>query len=107
MPGLSDSGQSLPYARPIPPVSGCDLQYGAPGVRVWQRWRSLYDDILAHVRACDRLGVDLTVGQLAEELDEALGLVERRLEELGSLQILYCHGDGRIELDSGYRRMCG
>lgn len=117
MSGQPESGQSLPFSypllsrpplsRPLAAVEGCDIQCGASSARVWQRWRALHDDILNHVRACDRLNVELTAGQLAEELDEALGLVERRLEELSSLQIVYCHSDGRIELDSGYRLMCG
>lgn len=74
---------------------------------VWQRWRSLHDDILRHARACDRLGIELTIAQLAEELDEALGLVERRVEELSSLQLVQVQKDGRIELDTGSQRMCG
>lgn len=74
---------------------------------VWQRWRSLHDDILRHVRACDCLGIELTIEQLAEELDEALGLVERRTEELCSLQLIQVHKDGRIELDACSQRMCG
>lgn len=84
-----------------------DRRSSSRGTDVWQRWRSLHDDILRHVRACDRLGIDLTAERLAEELDEALGLVERRLEELRSLQLISWGGDRRIELDIGSRLMCG
>lgn len=76
-------------------------------IDVWQRWRSLHDDILRHVRACDRLGITLTVEQLADELDEARGLVERRVEELHSLQLITSHRDGRVELDTSSQRLCG
>ncbi len=100
------SGQSItfPHRRHLNPNVRAHNAH-RPGV--WQRWRSLHDDILRHVRACDRLGINLTVGQLAEELDEALGLVERRLEELVSLQLLQFRSDGCIESDPGSRLMCG
>ncbi|MCA9239853.1 MAG: hypothetical protein KDA37_06625 [Planctomycetales bacterium] len=76
-------------------------------VGVWQRWQSLRGDILRHVHECDRLGECLTVDKLANDLDEALGLVERRVQELQSLRLLCVHADRRIELPTSSRRMCG
>lgn len=73
----------------------------------WQLWRSLRSDILRHLHECDRLGVSITVEKLAEELDEALGLVERRAQELQNLQLVCLHADRRIELQTGSRRKCG
>lgn len=91
------NGESLPVTRRFDP-SRHDI---------WRRWRSLHHDILAHVRACERLGVELTVERLADELDEARGLVERRTRELASLQLVCLEDDGRVLPDHGARRMCG
>lgn len=73
----------------------------------WQRWSSLRGDILRHLHSCDSAGASVTVDQLAEQLDEALGLVERRAEELESLRLVRFHPDRRIELYPASRQMCG
>ncbi|MEO0530476.1 MAG: hypothetical protein AAF266_07825 [Planctomycetota bacterium] len=105
MQGPALSGQYVPEPMPAV-VLPIDRSVG-PANSVWQRWRSLHDDILRHMRACDRLGIDVTIDQLAEELDEALGLVERRAEELQSLRVISVGKDRRVELGPGSRRLCG
>lgn len=113
MQGQAVSGQSLPFPGRTnrrtdrPTRLRLNHSTGSQARGVWQRWRSLHDDILRHVHACDRLGIVVTIDLLAEELDEALGLVERRTEELQSLQLISCGRDRRIELDSGSRLRCG
>lgn len=105
MQGQAISGQSVFFPRPInvlPITRSCARTNG-----VWQRWRSLHDDLLRHIHACDRLGIEITINQLAEELDEALGLVERRIEELQSLQLICVDKERRVELDPGSRLRCG
>ncbi|TWT77845.1 hypothetical protein Pla123a_16410 [Posidoniimonas polymericola] len=109
---------------PVPSVSGLPLSFPSsvavgppqPAPRapaharqgsVWQRWASLRSDILRHIHACDQSGKALTIDQLAADLDEALGLVERRTQELQSLRLIRCHEDRRIELEPGSQLKCG
>lgn len=63
--------------------------------------------MLRHIHECDRLGAPLTLDKLAEDLDEALGLVERRALELRSLRLIHWDQDRRIELGATPQRLCG
>ena len=113
MPVVSESGQpSLvsyelsphtagprgPRARSLPSVSPSP---------VWRQWRSLRGDMLRRLHECDRRGVTVTLDQLADDLDEALGLIERRAAELQAPQLVHCHSDRRIEVVTGAARKCG
>ena len=93
-PSLGPAAAEGATCFPLPPgrSPGAGTRVGG------RRWRSLREEVLGHVRSRrDLQGVELTIERLADELDEALGLVERRVEELRWLGLVSVSAEGRIE----------